>query len=197
MILTTGGLQGFRNAYGNLLRKVRIRWWGTAGESHGGALFSSMWTSTSPAEHAAYNGFFLKQRRETKRTIFSANFFFLYCLKRIIIKMSIVRSSNSSVSSGVTSKENLRITFLNFFFFKQIWGFNVHHMGKDCSHLPQLQPTQVRYSPGEDNTSSVTCFLLSFSLDSAERTVIVPQSRAQQEACGHGEAGTTVNVALQ
>lgn len=116
MILTTGGLQGFRNAYGNLLRKVRIRWWGTAGESHGGALFSSMWTSTSPAEHAAYNGFFLKQRRETKRTIFSANFFFLYCLKRIIIKMSIVRSSNSSVSSGVTSKENLKITFLNFFF---------------------------------------------------------------------------------
>lgn len=41
-------------------------------------------------------------------------------------------------------------------------------MGKDCSHLPRLQPTQVRYSPEENNTSSVTCFLLSFSPDSAE-----------------------------
>lgn len=37
MILTTGGLHGFMNAYGNLLRKARIRC-GTESESHGGAL---------------------------------------------------------------------------------------------------------------------------------------------------------------
>lgn len=51
------------------------------------------------------------------------------------MKMSVVRSSNISVYSGVTSKENLRI-----FFFpdKNVWGFNVYHMGKDLLDLPQL-----------------------------------------------------------
>lgn len=43
----------------------------------------------------------------------------------------------------------------------------------------------------------MTCFLLSFYLDSAECPVSVPQSWVQQGACGHEEAGTYVHVALQ
>lgn len=63
-------------------------------------------------------------------------------------------------------------------------------MGKDYQHLTSLQPTQIRCSLPEDNTSAVTCFLLSFSLDSADvaRKRTMDRKFSLCLSLGHGEA---------
>lgn len=79
MILTTGGLQGFMNAYGNLLRKARIRWWDAESESHGGALLVQCGGLQAQLSMLHIMAFYKK--RETKITNFLQTSFFSTALR--------------------------------------------------------------------------------------------------------------------